>query len=62
MIEKTYRDAVSGGDKNVYLINGSEMMRTLADDGATVDACHPNDYGFVAMAKRIGDVLEEILR
>ena len=62
VIEKTYRDAVSGGDKNVYLINGSEMMRTLADDGATVDACHPNDYGFVAMAKRIGDVLEEILR
>lgn len=37
------------------------MMREFADECATVDGCHPNDFGFVAMAKKIGNVLETII-
>lgn len=61
IIKAVYDKAVNNGDNHVYLVNGSEMMREFADDGATVDGCHPNDYGFVAMAKGIAKVLKEFL-
>ena len=62
IITNTYNIAIQNGDKNVYLIDGGAMMREFADECATVDGCHPNDHGFVAMAKKIGNVLEMILR
>ncbi len=62
ILQETYQKALARGDKNVYFIDGHKMMWEFADDGATVDGCHPNDYGFVAMAKKIGSVLEEILQ
>lgn len=61
VIKKTYDEAVASGDKNVYLINGGEMMREYCDDCGTVDTTHPNDHGFCAMAKGIGSVIERIL-
>lgn len=59
IIETTYKNAVSSGDKNVYFIDGADLL-TFGD--ATVDGCHPNDFGFYLMAKRIGDELEKILK
>ncbi len=49
---KTYLNAVSAGDKNVYFIDGRELMEYAGKDG-TVDRCHPNDLGFYSMALRI---------
>lgn len=60
IIKKTYDDAVSRGDRNVYLIDGREMVAGIPDSWS-VDNSHPNDLGFGAMAKAIGDVLERIL-
>lgn len=60
VIRTTYRNAVESGDKNVYLIEGSELME-LAGDIGNVDNCHPNDLGFFSMAKAVGKVLEKIL-
>ncbi len=62
IIKKTYEDALSEGDKNVYLIDGRKIMAGSAGDAGTVDTIHPNDFGFSAMAKCIGDVLEDILK
>ena len=61
IIKKTYDNAVSRGDKNVYLIDGRDLMQYAMNDG-TVDNCHPNDIGFFSMAKTIIPVLEEILK
>ena len=60
IIERTYKNAVSSGDKNVYLLNGETLMSLCKNDG-TVDGCHPNDFGFASMAQAVGDVIEKIL-
>lgn len=60
VIRRTYEQAKAKGDTNVYLIDGRTMVADMADSWS-VDGCHPNDLGFYAMAKAIGDVLQEIL-
>ena len=60
IIERTYCNALAAGDQNVYLIDGPTLMALCGDEG-TIDGCHPNDFGFVSMAKAIGEVLEQIL-
>lgn len=60
IIKSTYQNAIESGDRNVYLIDGRALMKTAEDEG-TVDNCHPNDLGFMSMAKELGDLLEKIL-
>lgn len=62
VILETYNKALAAGDKHVYFINGSEFFDAFAGDAATVDGCHPNDYGFVLMALGILPVLEKALK
>ncbi len=61
IIETTYKNALSSGDKNVYFING-KMLTELCGNEGTVDDCHPTDFGFASMAKALGDVIENIDR
>ena len=58
VIKKTYDDAVAAGDKNVYMIEGAELMKICGNDG-TVDGGHPTDFGFASMAKVFGDHMEK---
>ena len=60
VIKKTYTNAVNNGDKNVYFIDGKDLMQFAENDG-TVDNCHPNDLGFYSMAKVLSNVLGEVL-
>jgi len=62
VIIETYRYARVLGDKNVYYIDGQNMFRGPDEDCCTVDACHPNDLGFLKMANSIGQVLIHALR
>ena len=59
IIKATYDNALKGGDKNVYLLDGPALM-ALAEDNGTVDGIHPNDLGVASMAKALGDLLEKI--
>lgn len=59
IIETTYKNAVSAGDQNVYLING-RMLSELCGNEGTVDGCHPTDFGFASMAQALGDVIIRI--
>ncbi len=61
VIKATYDEAVANGDRNVWFIDGSEMMRFKGGNEATVDNCHPTDLGFRRMADVIGDTVKEIL-
>ena len=61
IIKQTYLNAVANGDKNVWFIDGSEMMKFPGGNEATVDHCHPTDLGFRRMADVIGATVKEIL-
>lgn len=60
IIKTTYQNALSAGDKNVYFVNGTEFFKDCGDS-ATVDNCHPNDLGFMYMARKLYDVLKDIV-
>ena len=57
VIRSTFARATLEGDKNVYFIDGRELILPEWYECATVDNCHPNDIGFACMAKKIGEVL-----
>lgn len=61
IIKNTVKTAKASGDENVYFIDGSKIMKLFGGDSGTVDNCHPNDLGFMCMAKVIGKKLKEIL-
>ena len=58
IIETTFKNAVANGDKNVYFIDGAKLTEVCGNEG-TVDGTHPTDFGFVSMAKAVGDVIEK---
>ena len=60
VIKKTYDAAVAAGDRNVYLLDGSEFFDGASND-YTVDGIHPTDLGFWMMARGIAPVLREAL-
>ena len=60
IIQRTFANAKAAGDRNIYLLDGPQLMALARNEG-TVDNCHPNDLGFVSMAKAVGDLLETIL-
>ena len=62
VIYRTYMNAVSAGDKNVYFIDGRSLFSGEYRDCCTVDGCHPNDAGFVRMADVIGKEIEKCLK
>lgn len=62
IIRTTYENALAGGDKNVYYIDGETLFGTEEWDACTVDACHPNDLGMLKMAKTIAPVVGAILQ
>lgn len=61
IIRATWRQAVENGDRNVYFIDGQEIFKDRGGDSCTVDACHPNDLGFMAMAQALFPVLKPLL-
>lgn len=61
IIFQTYKNAREGGDENVYFWDGGKEFAPHEEFG-TVEGCHPNDYGFVAIAKSLENVIKEILK
>ena len=57
VIKKTYENAIAEGDKNVFFLSGTEILKDVRDS-ALADNIHPSDVGFRAIA----DALEPILR
>lgn len=61
VVYDTYRQAVEAGDRKVWYINGRTLLGEEDRHACTVDLIHPNDLGFMRMAKRILPVLREAL-
>jgi len=61
IVQRTYENAVAAGDKNVYFIPGPALMKGMENEGL-VDACHPNDAGFVSMARAMLPTIQKMLK
>ncbi len=61
IIKKTYENAVSAGDKNVYFLDGAAPLYDIGPD-YFVDGIHPSDLGFYRMAGAVADILRPILK
>ena len=59
VIKTTYTNALANGDKNVYMLDGKQLM-FLAKGEGTVDGGHPTDFGFLSMAEALSEILNEI--
>lgn len=62
VIRNTYEKAKAEGDDRIWFVDGHGMMAALGDDGGLVDDCHPNDLGFLCMARAIGEAVKEALK
>ncbi len=62
IIRKTYENALDKGDKNVYFVDGETLFGEKERDACTVDGCHPNDLGFMRMAKNMYPAIQKALK
>ena len=61
IIKQTYENARQNGDNNVYFIDGETLFGKEERHACTIDLCHPNDFGFMQMAKTIYPVLKHMI-
>ena len=61
IVENTAREAIEGGDKNAYFVDGAHMFDDMKPFTCTVDGCHPTDLGFFGMYRSIAKPIREIL-
>ncbi len=62
IVEKTYKNALARGDKNVWFIPGNDLLAPELESNYNVDGSHPNDLGFFSMANAIKPVMEEMIK
>ena len=61
VVKATYDNAVARGDKNVWLVLGSEYFPEGLGGDFCVDGTHPNDLGFKFMADAMRPAIEEMI-
>lgn len=61
IIRRTYENAVAAGDRRVYHINNELLFGAAERDACTVDGCHPNDLGFMRMARAVYPIIRQAL-
>ena len=52
VIIESYEKARANGDRNVYFIDGKDLLKGRDREDNTVDGVHPNDLGFYRMAQK----------
>lgn len=61
IIIESYEKGIANGDKNLYFVDGKEIYGDYPGD-CTADGCHPNDAGYLCMAKAFGAIIEKLLK
>ena len=60
VIKRTYKNAISRGDKHVKFISGRAMLKGI-EESALADNIHPGDIGFASIAKHVTRELKKML-
>lgn len=58
IIRGTYENALARGDDRVWFVDGETLFGATDRDACTVDGVHPNDLGFLRMARAIRPSVE----
>ncbi len=61
VVRRTYENALSRGDKNVYFVSGKTFFGDKDRHLCTTDRTHPNDIGAYRMALTLEPLVKEIL-
>ena len=61
IIHDTFTYALEQGDENVYFVDGEGIFRGPYEDCCTVDSVHPNDFGFLCMARSLEGLFDRII-
>lgn len=61
IVYRTYGNAVTSGDRNVYFVDGKELWGDIDWQMCSADALHPNDIGHYRMAQRLLPVIQKIM-
>lgn len=60
VVMTTYLNALKDDDANVYFVDGRTLLGTQNRRECTLDGTHPNDIGFLRMAKNVMLTINEI--
>ncbi|MCQ2771535.1 MAG: SGNH/GDSL hydrolase family protein [Clostridia bacterium] len=61
IIIESYKKGIANGDKNLYFVDGKEFYDPEFREESTADGCHPNDVGYLQMAKTFGNLLKLLI-
>lgn len=61
IVYRTYQNAVSTGDKNVFFLDGMQLWGKGDWRICSSDALHPNDIGHYRMAQKLLSVIKKIM-
>ncbi len=59
VIIDNFNRAVASGDKNVYFVDGKNMLAGDFREDCTMDGCHPTDLGFYRIAQKFIKVIDK---
>ena len=62
VIRQTFENAKAAGDKNVYFIDGRELLLPEALEYSLVDNTHPTDLGFFGMYTRLLPLMRTLIK
>ncbi|MCQ2463533.1 MAG: SGNH/GDSL hydrolase family protein [Clostridia bacterium] len=60
VVRATFEKAKADGDRNIVMLDGAALMQDAPEEG-TVDNCHPNDLGFMSMARAVEKAYRAII-
>lgn len=60
VVKSVFEQYKSNGDNNIFFIDGTQIPLIFGADSTTVDNCHPNDLGFMCMARAVENILDSI--
>lgn len=61
VMREAARDLMQTGDKNLYLLEGPDLLGLDDHDGLSRDGVHPTDYGYSLIARRLSPTLTKAL-
>lgn len=62
IIRQTYENALAAGDRNIYFIDGRELLLPEAREYSLVDNTHPSDIGFFGMYSRMLPLMQKLVK
>jgi lysophospholipase L1-like esterase len=61
VMREAVSDFMKSGGKDVYLLEGTDLLGFAEHDGLSRDGVHPTDYGYSIIAKKLLPVTKKAL-